>query len=920
MSVLDAMRDLFGRRSVSVTYAVRAASVLGMGPTELYRKQPHLRAVVSFLADNVADVPLKCYVREGDDNRPRDTTSPLALLLERPSRGMTLFEYNRAIVSDYLIYDHALGVIVPDLQSRSGWSVRHIPWSWVEANETLDGFEPSTFTVNNPYTGGRATFDAEDCIHYFAYDPRGGMPQQLGAGSPIEALREVLAEQISAWNFRNGVWRNGGRVTQYLTRPASAAPWDPKERTRFAKSWKERFAGEGGTNTGGTPLLEDGMELKAVPFNARESQFVEATKLSREDVAAVYHVNPAIIWHDGTQTYASAKDNARALYAEALSPIFTMIQQRNNAVLVPRLGLDESHYCEFDLSKKLAASFEEQASVLQSSAGGPWITRNEARARMNMPALPGGDELIVPLNVTEGGLASPNDTDPTKAFPLRNGMELPPTTSADFAEQLAKAIVTAAKQAQPQAKALPEGEGRQSDPFDRSREVRIRVKARPEVERSIAKVLSRFCSRQRETYIGELAKLDLDGIDLAAAVKRIFEEKSGTWLGDAIADLYDCAKQPIASAATRSMAMLGVDPDGLDESTVVKLATDLCRKHAHSIAQSALDSLVDAASAVDAPDARSVRALVHDTFRKRVEPYVENHSNAMATYVASAGSCEGARQSGVQCQKEWVCTGHNSRDSHAKMNGVRVGLDELFPLDGGALWPGDTSLPPEETCNCHCRIDIVTGGKARFRERRTRDVARELGLDDFNEGQLDAAIMRCQQMVDCDGRLWEELTPQERSSVLDELRTRDRDWAAFGRPAPVDYSSKPRESLYSHEAKAIDYLSEQHGITLSTILEDDDAVANLDLMIGDYGWELKSPKSGKHAVDDRLTDAFHKFRKLGDNDPRIIICNSESTRPDDDVLDECLRRIRHRKETDQLESIAFLFLSHDGKTLLRYKI
>ena len=115
MSVLDAMRNLFGRRSVSVTYAVRAASVLGMGPTELYRKQPHLRAVVSFLADNVADVPLKCYVREGDSNRPRDTTSTLALLLERPSRGMTTYEYNRAVTSDYLIYDHALGVIVPDL-------------------------------------------------------------------------------------------------------------------------------------------------------------------------------------------------------------------------------------------------------------------------------------------------------------------------------------------------------------------------------------------------------------------------------------------------------------------------------------------------------------------------------------------------------------------------------------------------------------------------------------------------------------------------------------------------------------------------------------------------------------------------------------------------------------------------------------
>ncbi len=31
----------------------------------------------------------------------------------------------------------------------------------------------------------------------------------------------------------------------------------------------------------------------------------------------------------------------------------------------------------------------------------------------NLPSVPGGDQLIVPLNVIEGGLASPNDTDPS---------------------------------------------------------------------------------------------------------------------------------------------------------------------------------------------------------------------------------------------------------------------------------------------------------------------------------------------------------------------------------------------------------------------------------------------------------------------------------------------------------------------------
>ena len=47
---------------------------------------------------------------------------------------------------------------------------------------------------------------------------------------------------------------------------------------------------------------------------------------------------------------------------------------------------------------------------MQSATGGPWMTRNEARAMQNRPPLEGGDDLIVPLNVIAGGQASPNDS------------------------------------------------------------------------------------------------------------------------------------------------------------------------------------------------------------------------------------------------------------------------------------------------------------------------------------------------------------------------------------------------------------------------------------------------------------------------------------------------------------------------------
>src|SRR5690606_764351 len=106
-----------------------------------------------------------------------------------------------------------------------------------------------------------------------------------------------------------------------------------------------------------------------------------------------------------------------SLYVDTLGPTMAYIEDRINYFLLPLLDPsdDTNVYFEFNIDEKLQGSFEEQATALQSAVGGPWMTRDEARALRNLPAVPGADELIVPLNVTTGGLASPRDTAPAAA-------------------------------------------------------------------------------------------------------------------------------------------------------------------------------------------------------------------------------------------------------------------------------------------------------------------------------------------------------------------------------------------------------------------------------------------------------------------------------------------------------------------------
>src|SRR6185436_3427613 len=58
---------------------------------------------------------------------------------------------------------------------------------------------------------------------------------------------------------------------------------------------------------------------------------------------------------------------------------------------------------EFNLDSQLRGTPEEQMAIMATAAGGPVITVNEGRARLNLPPIPGGDLIFVPLNSVRGG-------------------------------------------------------------------------------------------------------------------------------------------------------------------------------------------------------------------------------------------------------------------------------------------------------------------------------------------------------------------------------------------------------------------------------------------------------------------------------------------------------------------------------------
>lgn len=664
MGILDRLRAAFSPR-YQITIAGQSVVAAGMDTAELYRTQPNLRAVVSYLADNAASVPWKVYDRVADGDRVRVTDSPAALLLASPSPHTTAYEWRRALFSDLYLYDLHLSIVTPDSDTPSGWSMWRIPPSWLDGYVGGTLWAPDAFVVQTP-NGVRREVPADVCLWLHGYDPADPLRQT----SPVQALRDLMAEQVESNSFRRQMWQRGGRFNAYVTRPKDVEQWTDDAFERFKRTFNESWAGRGAADAGGMPILEDGMEIRQLQFNAREAEWSEAKKLGREDVAGVYHVNPALIWPGSGQTYASAKENARALYNDTLAPKLMEATDKVNGRLLAMVGEPPRHYVEYDLSVKLQGSFEERAAVLQSAVGAPWMLRDEARAMFNLPHIDGADELVVPLNVIEGGLASPRDTDPTQ--------ERLSAAEADHKCACCNGHKDAATE--------------------------LRYKAEPLEEESEAAVdaFARFFERQSRSVLPKLRAAKSAGATKDADDWWDFTR----WNRELADDLMEVAEGHSTLAALRALDALGVPRSEYDPTKALAFLRNMCEVRAEWVNEVTRQEL-ERSLALEAAGAEGLKATPEGVFQFAAETRSVSAGTALATAIDGWSALEAVRQcaSDRGVRKQWVVTSQNPRPSHQAMNGQTVPYDEKFP--NGMEWPGDWAGGPDEVCGCQCEVALV---------------------------------------------------------------------------------------------------------------------------------------------------------------------------------------------------------------------
>ena len=609
-------------------------------PLTLWKTQPSLRKVVSFAARQVASVAWHAYERVSDTDRQRTSDSPAEQTLGRPGRFTTGYRFWQLITTDAMMYDLYCAVLIDGELLR-------IP--------------PRYLSIKSDYLGRPAkvilrTSDHLDDIDMTAFPLMigwGWAPAAAGGVSPLETLSEVLDESRRSVQWRREQWDQSPKFNGILKHPSQFK--DDSKKARFLESFRA-WRDQGG----GTPLLENGIEYEEIGGDmpgSRESENVEGRKLTDAEVASAYHIPPELVGaREGN--FSNIAAFRQMLFGPTLGPQFKDFRQAINAEIVEHLDGRPDVYVEPNLQAAIDGSLVEQAQVLQTMVGGPIMTRAEARSRLNLPFIDGTEELITPMNVTEGGLASPTDTGSQNR---QHGLEQPTMKAARSPRQLLKA----------------------EDPGDLGEA----EDHREQLTRALAEVYA-----EQRTEV-----LAAGGISNA-------EEFHQRW-DDAVAEALNA---PIRTAATAGawdvLRQLNPDAEGWDPEVMTAYLDEMSATASERVNNGVIDAVDEATEPPAEDDERDQDERISQSFAVLTGVSAVAFG-AVVTEARSFGGADAAEASGA-ATKTWLVTSSNPRASHAAMHGETVGIRDRF--SNGAKWPGDAALDVDELAGCTCGVEWTT--------------------------------------------------------------------------------------------------------------------------------------------------------------------------------------------------------------------
>lgn len=338
---------------------------------------------VGLRSELLASVPLHLFRRTADGGRQRADDVPLyGVLHDQPNANMSAFEFRELMVRSLDLKGNAYAKI--EWNAR-GQVVALYPLGDVAVERLASGRLRYKHT---PLGGGSVEILlAEEVLHI-----RGPSRDGLIGMSPIQIARGSLALALTQNQTAASLFENSLRPSGVFTFPDRLSD-GPRQVLR--KQLKDKF--EGPEGAGRVLIMDGGAKFEKMSMTPEDAEFLDARRMSNEDVARIFGMPPTTVGLVDKATYSNTEQEARALVQNALGPLAARVEAAMQRCLLTDAGR-QSLYVEHDLSGILRGDVQARFEAYRIGREIGVYSANDVRKRENEPPIANGDSYAEPVN------------------------------------------------------------------------------------------------------------------------------------------------------------------------------------------------------------------------------------------------------------------------------------------------------------------------------------------------------------------------------------------------------------------------------------------------------------------------------------------------------------------------------------------
>lgn len=365
--------ELFGVRP---TYS----GVNVSGQSALY--VPAVLQAVRLISETIGSLPCKVYRETKDGKEAAKDHSAYRIVHRRANEWTGAGELRMALTHDALIHGNGFAKVVryPD-DGRPFELHRLKPGTVTILEDKLTG--APVYRVSED--AGTTDYPHTEILH---------VPSFLGT-SPIAFGKEAIG--LAAILERHGAqfFGSGARPTGIFTNEGKVISGDEAKGMKTIvnilkdfRKWKD--------SANGDPLVIDGgWKYEAQTMASTDAQFIENRTFQLAEIARVFGVPPHLIFDLNRATWGNAETMGASFLQLCLRPWLDRWQDAYATVLLTEDEQDAAYF-EFVVDDLLRADAAARTANMTALVTNRIMTPNEVRAILNLPPLPGGDDLTNP--------------------------------------------------------------------------------------------------------------------------------------------------------------------------------------------------------------------------------------------------------------------------------------------------------------------------------------------------------------------------------------------------------------------------------------------------------------------------------------------------------------------------------------------